>query len=80
MEELQELQEKTGEIISIYNGEKDNITPLNNTITQTTNCLALTVVKDYKLTIFKNVFKKSFKITWKITLSIITMNFLNTFL
>ncbi len=76
---MEELQEKTSENISIYN-EKANSIDLDNTITQTTNCLALTVVKDYKLTVFKNVFKKSFKITWKIALSIITINFLNTFL
>lgn len=76
---MEELQEKTSENISIYN-EKANSIGLDNTITQTTNCLALTVVKDYKLTVFKNVFKKSFKITWKIALSIITINFLNTFL
>lgn len=76
---LEELQEKTSENISIYN-EKANSIDLDNTITQTTNCLALTVVKDYKLTVFKNVFKKSFKITWRIALSIITINFLNTFL
>ena len=76
---MEELQEKTSENISIYN-EKANSIDLDNTITQTTNCLALTVVKDYKLTVFKNVFKKSFKITWRIALSIITINFLNTFL
>ena len=76
---LEELQEKTSENISIYN-EKANSIDLDNTITQTRNCLALTVVKDYKLTVFKNVFKKSFKITWKIALSIIRINLLNRFL
>ncbi len=58
----------------------DNDINNDNNIIEPTNCLALTVVKEYKLTVVKNVFKKSFKLTWKIALSIITMNFLNTFL
>lgn len=58
----------------------DNDINNDNNIIEPTNCLALTVVKEYKLTVVKNVFKKSCKLTWKIALSIITMNFLNTFL
>lgn len=69
MEELKE--EINTELIDIDN---------ENNIIEPTNCLALTVVKEYKLTVVKNVFKKSCKLTWKIALSIITMNFLNTFL
>lgn len=76
---MEELQEKTKELIKVED-EKTGSISSNDTTPETTNCLALTVVKDYKLTVFKNVFKKSFKITWKIALSIITMNFLNTFL
>ena len=69
---LEEIKEEINtELIDIDN---------ENNIIEPTNCLALTVVKEYKLTVVKNVFKKSFKLTWKIALSIITMNFLNTFL
>ena len=69
---LEELKEEINtELIDIDN---------ENNIIEPTNCLALTVVKEYKLTVVKNVFKKSCKLTWKIALSIITMNFLNTFL
>ena len=47
---------------------------------ENTNCLALTVQKEYKLTVAKNIMKKIFRYSWKIALSIITINFLNTFL
>lgn len=70
-EELEEVTEKE------LNSEEINN---NDNIVDPVNCLALTVVKEYKITVFKNVFKKGFKLTWKIALSIITMNFLNTFL
>lgn len=73
---LEELQENLCEEIEI-SSTMSNDTTNNNDVT---NCLALTVVKDYKLTVFKNVLKKSCRISWKIALSIITMNFLNTFL
>lgn len=71
---LEELKEEINDKLI------DNDINNDNNIIEPTNCLALTVVKEYKLTVVKNVFKKSFKLTWKIALSIITMNFLNTFL
>ena len=52
----------------------------NDSIDSTTNCLALTVRKEYRVTIAKNIFNKSFRVSWKIALSIITLNFLNMFL
>ena len=71
---MEELKEKINtELI-------DNDINNDNNIIEPTNCLALTVVKEYKLTVIKNIFKKSGRLTWKIALSIITMNFLNTFL
>ncbi len=48
--------------------------------TETSNCLALTVKKEYRLIVIKNAINKGFKVSWKIALSIITINFLNTFL
>jgi len=47
---------------------------------ENTNCLALTVRKDYKITVFKNMVGKGAKVSWKIALSLLVMNFLNTFL
>lgn len=47
---------------------------------EVSNCLALTVKKEYKLVVVKNLISKGFKVSWKIALSIITINFLNTFL
>lgn len=44
------------------------------------NCLALTVKKDYNLSIVKNVVVKAFRNAWKIALSIFTLNFLKFFL
>lgn len=52
--------------------EKDNA--------EVANCLALTVKKDYSLSIAKNVFFKTFKSFWKIAVSLFTLNFLKFFL
>lgn len=46
----------------------------------TTNCLALTVRKEYRLSLARNLFDKGATLTWKIGLSIIVLNFLNMFL
>lgn len=45
-----------------------------------TNCLALTVKKEYKLVVIKNMVKKGLKVSWKIALSTFVMNFLKAFL
>ncbi|MBR6033409.1 MAG: hypothetical protein IKP28_01465 [Clostridia bacterium] len=47
---------------------------------EVSNCLALTVKEEYRVVVFKNVLKKSFRVSWKIALSILTINFLNSFL
>lgn len=68
---------------SIENDEMEEIketTPKSEIQQENTNCLALTVQKEYKITVVKNIMKKSFRYSWKIALSIITINFLNTFL
>lgn len=48
--------------------------------TDNTNCLALTVRKEYRLALARNLFDKTTTITWKIGLGIIVLNFLNMFL
>lgn len=44
------------------------------------NCLALTVRKDYNLTIIKNIFTTSGRMSLKIALSTFVLNFLRMFL
>lgn len=46
----------------------------------TTNCLALTIKKDYKLIAVKNIFIKTLKISWKVIISTLTLNFIKFFL
>lgn len=41
------------------------------------NCLALTVKKDYNLTVIKNVFTTTGRLTWKIALVTAIINMLN---
>lgn len=44
------------------------------------NCLALTVKKDYSLSIVKNVVVKTLKNIWRIAVSIFTLNLLKFFM
>ena len=70
---LKEIKEKVeNNIQTEAKNEKTKIEP--------SNCLAMTVKEEYRVTVVKNVIKKGLRITWKIAISIITMNFLNTFL
>ncbi len=43
------------------------------------NCLALTVQKDYNLSVVKHVFVRTWKTTWRVALSIFILNFLTFF-
>lgn len=45
-----------------------------------TNCLAMTVKKDYNLVVFSNAIKKGARITWKVILSAFVINVLNLLL
>lgn len=62
------------------NNNKENISQENFENTETINCLALTIQKDYNLSIVKNVVLKTLKTTWKVAVSIFTLNFLKLFL
>ncbi len=46
----------------------------------TTNCLALTIRKDYRLTIVSNIIRTSKRISFKILLSILGLNIFNIIL
>ncbi len=72
------------------NTSDKNVTNLDNTIqeerttqenesSEVVNCLALTVKKDYSLSIVKNVVVKTFKNIWRIAISIFTLNFIKFF-
>ena len=50
-----------------------------NESSEIVNCLALTVKKDYNLSVVKNVVLKTFKNAWRIALSIFTLNFIKFF-
>lgn len=56
----------------VENSEDANDTPKPN-------CLALTVRKDYNLTIFKNIFTTSRRMSLKIAISTLVLNFLRMF-
>lgn len=65
---------------SIDFSETNNIETTDDSNSEVANCLALTVKKDYSLSIVKNVFIKTLKNTWRIALSIFTLNILKFFL
>lgn len=44
-----------------------------------TNCLALTVRKDYNLSIFKNSIVTTFRVSWKIAVSTFLLNLMKLF-
>lgn len=54
----------------------DNSLPEENT---NINCLALTVKKEYNLSIVKHVFVRTWKTTWRVALSVFILNFLTFF-
>ena len=46
---------------------------------EVSNCLALTVKKDYSLSVVKNVVIRTFKGIWKVAISIFTLNIIKFF-
>lgn len=75
--------------------QEDNITDNNSTIDaqelettnnqeienpEVVNCLALTVKKDYSLSIVKNVVISTFKKIWKVAVSIFTLHLFKFFM
>ena len=60
----------------------DNSLPEENTSSEENtniNCLALTVKKEYNLSIVKHVFVRTWKTTWRVALSVFILNFLTFF-
>lgn len=71
--------EENGSLENTENVKESPIETENQNL-EVANCLALTVKKDYNLSIVKNVVVKAFRNAWKIALSIFTLNFLKFFL
>lgn len=47
---------------------------LTQEVTNETNCLALTIRKDYSLSIAKNILHKTGRMSWKIALNLFLLN------
>ena len=52
---------------------------IKNEDANTTNCLALTIQEDHKLTAIKNVFFRSIRMSWKVAVSTITLALIKLF-
>ena len=64
------------------NSELQNNSSVENSLeaeNNNVNCLALTVKKDYSLSIVKHVFFRTWKTTWRVALSVFILNFLSFF-
>ena len=79
-EEDQETSENSSQFLEepIINHEDEEVSEKKETVE--TNCLALTVRKNYNISIFKNTVFTTFRITCKITIFTIVLNFLSLFL
>ena len=72
----------TLELFCISNSEIQNNSSVENSLeaeNNNVNCLALTVKKDYSLSIVKHVFFRTWKTTWRVALSVFILNFLSFF-
>ena len=83
-------EQKTEQIEAIEENQKENSpevsedTPsesvdIKNEDANTTNCLALTIQEDHKLTAIKNVFFRSIRMSWKVAVSTITLALIKLF-
>ncbi len=79
-EENQETSENSSQFLEepIINNEDEEVSEKKETVE--TNCLALTVRKNYNISIFKNTVFTTVRITCKITIFTIVLNFLRLFL
>lgn len=59
--------------------QEESSTDENNS-SEVVNCLALTVKKDYSLSIVKNVVVRTLKNIWRVAVSIFTLNLLKFFM
>lgn len=78
-EEDTELSEKELQVSeeSITSNEKQEVFEKKETVE--TNCLALTVRKNYNISIFKNTVFTTFRVTFKVAVFTFVLNFLSLF-
>ena len=65
--------------------ERKNIEPKNSNELvgcnqEFSNCLALTVKKDYSISVVKNIFVRTVKGIWKVAISIFTLNIIKFYI
>lgn len=78
----EQLEENFENSIRDFSEKQINLEETSNSETieledaNTTNCLALTIKKEYRLVAVKNVFLHTLRITWKVIVSAVTLNFL----
>ena len=74
--ETETIIENSPEVSEDTPSESVNI---KNEDANTTNCLALTIQEDHKLTAIKNVFFRSIRMSWKVAVSTITLALIKLF-
>lgn len=82
--ETENIPENETETIIENSPEVSEDTPsesvnIKNEDANTTNCLALTIQEDHKLTAIKNVFFRSIRMSWKVAVSTITLALIKLF-
>ena len=78
-EENQETSENSSQFLEepIINNEDEEVSEKKETVE--TNCLALTVRKNYNISIFKNTVFTTFRVTFKVAVFTFVLNFLSLF-
>ena len=74
--ETETIIENSPEVSEDTTSESVNI---KNEDANTTNCLALTIQEDHKLTAIKNVFFRTIRMSWKVAVSTITLALIKLF-
>ena len=85
---IEETEIEISEVADISKAAEADIENQNDAVSEridvedsnTSNCLALTIKKEYKLVAIKNVFIHSLKVTWKVIVSTVTLHLLKLFL
>lgn len=79
----QDIEQNTTEIKEnspeVFENTPSESVDIKNEDANTTNCLALTIQEDHKLTAIKNVFFRSIRMSWKVVVSTITLALIKLF-
>ena len=74
------ISNNTEDVTANIVNDNENSYELCQKETAETNCLALTVRKDYNISIVKNTILTTFRFSWKIAFSTLVLNVLKLFL